>query len=76
MSDSGNKRWWTLANACISVLMALLDVTIVNVALPTLQRDLHAGFDQLQWVVNAYAVALAVVLVTGGRLGDIFGRRR
>ena len=56
--------------------MALLDVTIVNVALPTLQRDLHAGFDQLQWVVNAYALSLAVVLVTGGRLGDIFGRRR
>ena len=72
----GNKRWWTLANASISVLMALLDVTIVNVALPTLQRDLGARFDQLQWVVNAYALALAVALVTGGRLGDIFGRRR
>jgi EmrB/QacA subfamily drug resistance transporter len=56
--------------------MAVLDVTIVNVALPTLQRDLHARFDQLQWVVNAYALALAVVLVTGGRLGDVFGRRR
>lgn len=76
VSDEGNKRWWTLANACISVLMALLDVTIVNVALPTLQRDLDARFDQLQWVVNAYALSLAVVLVTGGRLGDIFGRRR
>jgi len=66
----------SLANAGISVLMALLDVTIVNVALPTLQRDLHARFDQLQWVVNAYALSLAVVLVTGGRLGDMFGRRR
>jgi EmrB/QacA subfamily drug resistance transporter len=71
-----DKRWWTLANACISVLMALLDVTIVNVALPTLQRDLHAHFEDLQWVVNAYALSLAVALVTGGRLGDMFGRRR
>lgn len=56
--------------------MALLDVTIVNVALPTLQRDLNARFEEMQWVVNAYALALAVVLVTGGRLGDIFGRRK
>ncbi len=56
--------------------MALLDVTIVNVALPTLQRDLNAQFQELQWIVNAYALALAVVLVTAGRLSDIFGRRR
>lgn len=76
VADGSNKRWWTLGNACISVLMALLDVTIVNVALPTLQRDLNARFDQLQWIVNAYALSLAVVLVTGGRLGDMFGRRR
>ena len=76
MANTASKRWWTLGNACVSVLMALLDVTIVNVALPTLQRDLGARFDQLQWVVNAYALSLAVVLVTGGRLGDIFGRRR
>ncbi len=69
------RRWWALGNACISVLMALLDVTIVNVALPTLQRDLNARFDQLEWIVNAYALALAVVLVTGGRLSDMFGRR-
>lgn len=74
--DGANKRWWTLGNACISVLMVLLDVTIVNVALPTLQRDLNARFDELQWVVNVYALSLAVVLVTGGRLGDMFGRRR
>ncbi len=70
------RKWWTLGNACISITMALLDVTIVNVALPTLQRELNARFDQLQWVVNAYALALAVILVTGGRLSDMFGRRR
>lgn len=70
------RRWWTLVAACLGVFMVLIDVTIVNVALPTLQRDLHAKFQELQWVVNAYAVPLAVVLVTAGRLSDLYGRRR
>lgn len=70
------RRWWTLGTACMAVLMVLIDVTIVNVALPTMQRDLHAKFAELQWVVNAYAVALAVALVTAGRLSDLYGRRR
>jgi EmrB/QacA subfamily drug resistance transporter len=70
------RRWWTLIAACLGVFMVLIDVTIVNVALPTLQRDLHAKFQELQWVVNAYAVPLAVVLVTAGRLSDLYGRRR
>jgi len=70
------RKWFALAATCFGLFMALLDVTIVNVALPTIQRSLHAGFADLQWVVNAYAVALAVVLVTSGRLGDIFGRKR
>jgi EmrB/QacA subfamily drug resistance transporter len=69
-------RWWALAAACFGLFMALLDVTIVNVALPTIGRDLHAGFSDLQWVVNAYSIALAVFLVTVGRLGDLFGRKR
>lgn len=75
-ADGGSRRWWTLVAACLGVFMVLIDVTIVNVALPTLQRDLHAKFDELQWVVNAYAVPLAVVLVTAGRLSDLYGRRR
>jgi EmrB/QacA subfamily drug resistance transporter len=69
-------RWWALAATCFGLFMALLDVTIVNVALPTIGRDLHAGFADLQWVINAYTIALAVFLVTVGRLGDLFGRKR
>ena len=71
-----HRRWWTLVAACLGVFMVLIDVTIVNVALPTLQRELHAKFQELQWIVNAYALPLAVVLVTAGRLSDLYGRRR
>jgi len=70
------RRWWVLAATCFGLFMALLDVTIVNVALPTIGRDLHASFSDLQWVINAYTIALAVFLVTVGRLGDLFGRKR
>src|SRR5579871_1024484 len=69
-------RWWALAATSFGLFMALLDVTIVNVALPTIGNDLHASFSDLQWVINAYALTLAVLLVTAGRLGDIFGRKR
>jgi MFS family permease len=69
-------RWWALAATCFGLFIALLDVTIVNVALPTIGRDLHAGFGDLQWVINAYTIALAVFLITVGRLGDLFGRKR
>ena len=70
------RKWWALVATCFGLFMALLDVTIVNVALPTIQRDLKASFSDLQWVINGYAIALAVLLVTAGRLGDIFGRKR
>jgi EmrB/QacA subfamily drug resistance transporter len=69
-------KWWTLVAMCFGLFIALIDVTIVNVALPTIQRDLHASLSDLQWVVNAYVLSLAVFIVTAGRLGDIFGRRR
>lgn len=70
------RRWWALAATCVGLFMALLDVTIVNVALPTIGDDLKASFADLQWIINAYALALAVLFVTAGRLGDIFGRKR
>ncbi|MGZ3680947.1 MAG: MFS transporter, partial [Ktedonobacterales bacterium] len=70
------RRWWALAATSFGLFMALLDVTIVNVALPTIGDDLNASFADLQWVINAYALSLAVFLVTAGRLGDIFGRKR
>jgi EmrB/QacA subfamily drug resistance transporter len=68
-------KGWTLAATCFGLFMALLDVTIVNVALPTIGSDLRTGLADLQWVVNAYVLTLAVFLVTAGRLGDIFGRK-
>jgi MFS family permease len=71
-----NSRWWTLAAMCFALFMLMLDNTVVNVALPSIQRDLHASLAALEWTVNAYTLTLAVLLVTGGRLGDIFGRQR
>jgi EmrB/QacA subfamily drug resistance transporter len=71
-----NSRWWTLAAMCFALFMIMLDNTVVNVALPSIQRDLHASLASLEWTVNAYTLTFAVLLVTGGRLGDIFGRRR
>src|SRR5579884_294897 len=70
------RRWWALIATNFGLFMALLDVTIVNVALPTMGNDLKASFADLQWVVNAYALTLAVLLVTAGRIGDLFGRKR
>jgi EmrB/QacA subfamily drug resistance transporter len=71
-----NRRWWTLAAMCFALFMIMLDNTVVNVALPSIQKDLGASLSGLEWTVNAYTLSFAVLLVTGGRLGDIFGRRR
>src|ERR1700747_1694129 len=71
-----NSKWWTLGAMCFALFMLMLDNTVVNVALPSIQRDLQASLAALEWTVNAYTLTLAVLLVTGGRLGDIFGRRR
>jgi EmrB/QacA subfamily drug resistance transporter len=71
-----SRRWWALAATCFGLFMAVLDVTIVNVALPTISVDLHASFADLQWVVSAYSLMLAVLLITAGRMGDLFGRKR
>ncbi|HEX8065130.1 MAG TPA: MFS transporter [Thermoleophilaceae bacterium] len=74
--NEGNRKWWTLAAMCFALFMVMLDNTVVNVALPSIQRDLHASLSALEWTVNAYTLVFAVLLVTGGRLGDLFGRRR
>jgi EmrB/QacA subfamily drug resistance transporter len=71
-----DRKWWTLIAVCIGTFMLLLDVTIVNVALPSIQRALNASFSDLQWVVDAYALTLAALLLTTGSLADLFGRRR
>ncbi len=70
----GNK-WWTLVAVCLGTFMLLLDVTIVNVALPDIQLALHSSFSDLQWVVDAYALTLAAFLLTAGSLADMYGRR-
>ena len=74
--NEGNRRWWTLAAMCFALFMIMLDNTVVNVALPSIQRDLGASLPALEWTVNIYTLTFAVLLVTGGRLGDILGRRR
>jgi EmrB/QacA subfamily drug resistance transporter len=75
LSDE-NRRWWTLAAMCFALAMVMLDNTVTNVALPSIQRDFGASLSALEWTINAYTLTFAVLLVTGGRLGDIFGRRR
>jgi EmrB/QacA subfamily drug resistance transporter len=72
---SMEKKWWTLIVVCAGTFMLLLDVTIVIVALPTIQSGLHASFSDVQWVVDAYALTLASVLLTAGSLADRYGRR-
>ena len=69
-------RWWTLAVACAGTALLLLDVSVVYVALPEIQSDLDADFGELQWVVDAYALALAATLLSAGSLSDRLGRRR
>ena len=71
-----NRRWWALGAMCFALFMIMLDNTVVNVALPSIQRSLHASTASLEWTVNAYTLSFAVLLVTGGRLGDLFGRRK
>jgi len=70
------RRWWTLGVLCLSLLVISLDNTILNVALPTLERDLGASSSQLQWIVDSYMLVFAGLLLTAGALGDRFGRRR
>jgi len=67
---------WVIAAAVLGSGMAGVDATVVNIALPALGRDLHAGFDGLQWTINGYTLALASLILLGGSLGDRFGRRR
>ncbi|HEX2707508.1 MAG TPA: MFS transporter [Solirubrobacterales bacterium] len=70
------RKWWTLVLVSIATFMLLLDVTVVNVALPDIQRELGASLSSLQWVVDAYSLMLAAFLLTAGSLGDRLGRRR
>src|SRR3982074_1417469 len=70
------RRWLAAVVMMVAALMDMIDVTIVNVALPTIRRDLGASGTQLEWVVSAYMLAFAATLITAGSLGDVFGRKR
>ncbi len=71
-----NRKWWTLAAVAFGLFMIMLDNTVVNVALPSIERDLHISISSLEWIVTAYALTFAAVMITGGKLADMYGRRR
>ncbi|MDQ8706800.1 MFS transporter [Streptomyces sp. LHD-70] len=75
-APSDRRRWFALAIVMTAAFMDLVDVTIVNIALPSIQADEGASFSQIQWITAGYALAMGAGLITGGRLGDIYGRKR
>src|SRR4051794_33367301 len=70
------RKWWTLTAVSIATFMLLLDITVVNTALPSIRDDLGASFSDLQWVVDAYVLSLAAVVLTAGSVADRIGRKR
>jgi EmrB/QacA subfamily drug resistance transporter len=75
-ADFAGNKWWTLVAVCLGTFMLLLDITVINVALPDIQQGLGASFSDLQWVVDAYALTLASLLLPAGSLADLYGRKR
>jgi EmrB/QacA subfamily drug resistance transporter len=73
--NSENRKWWTLGAVSFGLFMIMLDNTVVNVALPDIQRDLGAGLSELEWIVSGYALSFAALMLTGGKLADLVGRR-
>ena len=69
------RKWWTLLTVSVGTFMLLLDITVVNTALPSIQKDLSAGFTDVQWVIDAYTLSLAAIVLTAGSLADRLGRR-
>src|SRR5712692_6314481 len=76
MTGPDPRRWIALAIVCAAFFMTVLDVSIVNVALPSIAKSLHFSRDNLQWVITAYAITFGGFLLAGGRAGDLLGRRR
>src|SRR5262245_27778118 len=75
ISAPERRRWFALALLCVTQFLVVLDVAVVNVALPSIQTDLHFSQENLQWVISAYALVFGGFLLLGGRLADILGRR-
>jgi EmrB/QacA subfamily drug resistance transporter len=76
MREETHRKWWTLGAVALGLFMIMLDNTIVNVALPSMERDLGIAVSELEWIVSGYALTFAVMMLTGGKLADMFGRRR
>ena len=74
--ERANHKWWTLAAMCFALFMIMLDNTVVNVALPSIQRDLQTTPENLEWTINAYFLSFAALILLGGKLGDRFGRKK
>jgi EmrB/QacA subfamily drug resistance transporter len=74
--ERANHKWWTLAAMCFALFMIMLDNTVVNVALPSIQRSLKTTPENLEWTINAYFLSFAALILLGGKLGDRFGRKR
>jgi EmrB/QacA subfamily drug resistance transporter len=74
--ERANHKWWTLAAMCFALFMIMLDNTVVNVALPSIQSDLKTTPENLEWTINAYFLSFAALILLGGKLGDRFGRKR
>src|SRR5580765_5150624 len=70
-----NRKWWTLAAVSFGLFMIMLDNTVVNVALPSIQQSLHLKVSELEWIVTGYALTFGALMLTGGKLADLFGRR-
>src|SRR3954447_18701903 len=70
------RRWWTLTGVALATFMTYLDNNVVNVALPSIQRDLHLTLSGLEWIVSSYILVFSGLMLVGGRLGDVYGRRR
>jgi EmrB/QacA subfamily drug resistance transporter len=75
-AESANHKWWTLAAMCFALFMIMLDNTVVNVALPSIQRSLKTTPENLEWTINAYFLSFAALILLGGKLGDRFGRKK
>src|SRR2546429_9672953 len=76
MSDTDSRKWLVLAVVGAAFFMTILDVAIVNVAIPSIQKDLHIAESTVQWVITAYAITFGGFLLLGGRVADLLGRRR
>src|SRR5881392_2944119 len=76
VGEQDRRRWWALALIVTAQFMVVLDISIVNVALPSIKTDLNFSQESLQWVITAYSIFFGGFLLLGGRLADLFGRRR